>query len=192
MSVYFPRGQKSFGAIRKKFQEGVNVAKRRGASGIAFVTNQELKLSERAQLLDDAAPLQTDLFHLERLASILNSPANYGIRLEFLDIEMTKEEQVAYMALMDQDLRRVNEELLGVVKALKRGGSMPIPSEPLTVAPILSRSTLDAVFGDIPHKCSYCGFGFIVKDVLFDPMQLQAAACPKCGNVDRIQGLRIF
>ena len=33
------------------------------------------------------------IYHLERIANILNTPKMYGIRLEYLEIEMTKEEQ---------------------------------------------------------------------------------------------------
>jgi len=30
------------------------------------------------------------IYHLERIANILNTPKMYGIRLEYLEIEMTK------------------------------------------------------------------------------------------------------
>lgn len=51
-AVYFPRGQQTLKEIETKFQgdlEGVTV---NSAGGIAFVTNQELRLAERKQLQD--------------------------------------------------------------------------------------------------------------------------------------------
>lgn len=42
------------------------------------------------------------IIHLESLNNILNSPINYGIRMEFLDIDMTKEEQLAYFDSMSE------------------------------------------------------------------------------------------
>jgi hypothetical protein len=39
-----------------------------------------------------------DIFHIERNVGILNSPSNYGVRLEFLDIEITVGEQLAFFA----------------------------------------------------------------------------------------------
>lgn len=52
-------------------------------------------------------PNRGDLFHLERVASILDSPPCYGIRLEFLDLEMTKAEQLAFIASRDVALQRI-------------------------------------------------------------------------------------
>lgn len=42
--------------------------------------------------------IDVQIYHLERFATMLNSPANYGIRMEFLEIEMNKEEQLAFFA----------------------------------------------------------------------------------------------
>lgn len=96
MAVYFPREPKEFREIQEKFKSDMEGAKANNAHGIAFVTNQELTLGQRDTIRQDAGELEVDLFHLERVASILNAPRCYGIRLEFLDIEMTKEEQLAF------------------------------------------------------------------------------------------------
>jgi hypothetical protein len=45
-----------------------------------------------------------EIYHLERTATILNAPQNYGIRLEFLDIEMSKEEQLGFFAERDKKI----------------------------------------------------------------------------------------
>jgi len=87
MAVYFPRGQKSFSDISVKLQGDISGATRHDPSGIAFVTNQELSLSERQQLKQAVAPLKLELFHLERLTVILDSPSMAGVRKQFLGID---------------------------------------------------------------------------------------------------------
>src|SRR5690606_354118 len=74
------------------------------ANAFAFVTNQELLLGERKELKQLGKPYTIEVFHLERLAHILDSPENYGVRLEYLDIELTKEEQLAFYASKDRRL----------------------------------------------------------------------------------------
>jgi hypothetical protein len=56
MAVYFPHGQKSFSEIKKKFSEDIQGVTMNAAAGIAFVTNQELKLAERRLLRQMALP----------------------------------------------------------------------------------------------------------------------------------------
>ena len=87
MAVYFPRGQQSFAAIEKKFLDdlkGVDVHK---ADGIAFVTNQELRLAEREALVKKAAPHGAELYHLERLTALLDQPGLAAVRTQFLSID---------------------------------------------------------------------------------------------------------
>jgi hypothetical protein len=88
MAVYFPRGQQAFNAIRTKFEGDLGGAKRNSADGIAFVTNQEFALSEREDIKMLAASTVVDLFHLERIATILDSPDMAKVREQFLDIEV--------------------------------------------------------------------------------------------------------
>jgi hypothetical protein len=87
MAVHFPRGESTFTSIRKKFLEDVAGASAQAPYGIAFVTNQELALAERESLKESAAPLAVDLYHLERIATILDSPPMAEVRRQFLDIE---------------------------------------------------------------------------------------------------------
>jgi hypothetical protein len=93
---YFGNGKKTFKKIHEKFMHDIGILKTEKVNGFIFVTNQSLSLNERKKLKlgDNSAHL--DIFHLERLTHILNCPENYGIRLEFLDIEMNKEEQISY------------------------------------------------------------------------------------------------
>lgn len=87
MAVYFPRGEKSFREIKAKFLSDVAKVKRSDAAGIAFVINQELRLSERGDLENLASPLKVELFHLERVAGILDRPEMESVRRQFLLIE---------------------------------------------------------------------------------------------------------
>ncbi|WP_164462925.1 MULTISPECIES: glycine-rich domain-containing protein [Burkholderia cepacia complex] len=86
MAVYFPRGQKDFREVKDKFIADAEKVKENGAIGVAFVTNQELKRGERRELEDCAGDLKVDLFHLERIATILDRPAMELVRRQFLSI----------------------------------------------------------------------------------------------------------
>jgi hypothetical protein len=85
MAVYFPRGQQSFGAIRKKLLDDHKGVAANDAAGLVFVTNQELSLSER-RTLSAAATTPVEIYHLERVTAILDQPALYGVRAQFLGI----------------------------------------------------------------------------------------------------------
>lgn len=102
-ACYFPRGQRDFKDITNKFLLDLNGVEKNKADGIAFVTNQELKLSERKQLIDLGNKYIVDIYHLERIVSIIDSPSNYGIRYDFLDIEFTKEELLSFQAIRDKE-----------------------------------------------------------------------------------------
>jgi hypothetical protein len=85
--VYFPRGQKRLKSIVSKFRRDAACASQSGAEGIAFVTNQELKLAEREKFKNAGAPILVELFHLERITAILDTPGMAATRAQFLDIE---------------------------------------------------------------------------------------------------------
>jgi hypothetical protein len=110
-AAYFPRGQKAIKEIKKKFNLDIKGIKKNKVSGLAFVTNQELTLGERKELKDIGKPHTIEIFHLERLTHILDTAKNYGIRLEFLDIELTKEEQLSYFASRDEKMTGLSEKL---------------------------------------------------------------------------------
>lgn len=110
-AVYFPRGQQSFPDIKKKFAHDLDGVKANNAEGLAFVTNQELRLGERKILTELMPEVDVQIYHLERIASLLNTPSFYGIRMEFLDIEMSKEEQLSFFADQDQRLARIESTL---------------------------------------------------------------------------------
>lgn len=87
MAVYFSRGQQSLKAIQTKLQNDLAGVAKNNVMGIAFVTNQELSLSERATLNGLCAPASLELFHLERIATLLDQPRMVQVRQQFLYID---------------------------------------------------------------------------------------------------------
>jgi hypothetical protein len=86
MASYFPRGQQDFKTIKVKFMNDLASASTNGVQGIAFVTNQELRLAERRELTE-ATNLKVEIYHLERLTTILDQPSMASVRKQFLQIE---------------------------------------------------------------------------------------------------------
>jgi len=119
-AVYFPRGQQDFYKIKDKFAHDLEGVKQNGANGIAFVTNQELRLSERKIISELDANIDVQIYHLERIASLLNSPQYYGVRMEFLEIEMNKEEQVAFFANQNDKMNNIETVLERLVSSIER------------------------------------------------------------------------
>jgi hypothetical protein len=131
-ACYFPRGEQNFGVIKTKFINDLKGVSKNTAEGIAFVTNQELTLSARDELVKEAGCAKVDLFHLERIASILDSPQCYGIRLEFLDIEMTKEEQVAFFGTVANVVGELQSQMRDLLETLNNANiSSVVPTEQL-------------------------------------------------------------
>lgn len=130
-AVYFPRGQQTFASIKDKFLHDLAGVKANDAEGLAFLTNQELRLGERKELSELSGDVDVQIYHLERIGSLLNTPSCYGIRMEFLDIEMSKEEQLAFFADNDQRLARIETTmerlLLGLDEYKAVSGLVPPP-----------------------------------------------------------------
>ncbi len=122
-ACYFPRGQQGFKAIEEKLVGDFAGVARNGADGIVFVSNQELTLGERKTLQGVGKDAIVEIYHLERLASVLNTPKNYGIRFEYLDLRPTDAEYVAFMAAWDekhvQRLQEVNGRLDVLLKRME-------------------------------------------------------------------------
>lgn len=86
-AVYFPRGQQTFTAIENKFDADLEGARTRAAAeAFVFVTNQELRLSER-EALKAKWPEHVVVIHLEDATAILDQPSMAQVRLQFLGIE---------------------------------------------------------------------------------------------------------
>lgn len=87
MAVYFPRNQKSFKEIKDKFIEDCNGVISNSANGIAFVSNQELRLSQRSEL-EQLVSFPVEIYHLERVTTILDQPIMAAVRKQYLDIDV--------------------------------------------------------------------------------------------------------
>lgn len=85
MAAYFPRQQQSFSAIKSKFVADFQGVDRNEAHGMAFVTNQELTLAERAELTM-ASVGRADIYHLERIVALLDQPSMHSVRSQYLGI----------------------------------------------------------------------------------------------------------
>jgi hypothetical protein len=90
MAVYFPRGEQKFTDVESKFLADISSARTNDIGGFVFVTNQEIRLAERSQLKAACSDLSCEIFHLERVATILDSPQMHEVRAQFLSIDYQK------------------------------------------------------------------------------------------------------
>ncbi len=98
-AVYFPTGPVRFTAVKTKFKNDLAGATA-DHKGFAFVTNQALSPTQRRTLskLATDAQKEVEILHLERLRALLDSPSGYGVRIQFLRIQMTLEEQLSWFS----------------------------------------------------------------------------------------------
>lgn len=87
MAVYFPRSNPSFNEIKAKFKSDLDGALKYSPHGVAFVTNQELTLGQRSTLKALTEAVEVDIFHMERVAALLDQPVMAGLRQQFLGID---------------------------------------------------------------------------------------------------------
>ena len=182
---YFPRGQQPFKKIADKFKLDLLGVEGNQVDGIAFVTNQELRLGEREKLEKLAGQAEVELLHLERITSIIDSPPCYGLRLEYLDIEMTKEDQIAFIADRDIMIGKFQNALDTIIVQLENSKLLKTLSSGQIQASVpLSeikefKSILDSIAGFDPHTT-----------VCFDPYAIGAWSFGT-GRTGHVNGLRV-
>lgn len=110
MAVYFSRGERNFKQIETKLVSDIESARKHSPHGVVFVTNQELRLSERAELETRGGDVAVDIFHLERVAHVLDKPQMASIRQQYLGIPagrppmfITAEVMGSARAFIDED-----------------------------------------------------------------------------------------
>ena len=134
-AAYFPTSDQPFKKIQDKLEHDLPGVAKNSADGLVFLTNQSLTPGERKTLSDIAinAGHKSIIYHLERLRAILDGPAGYGVRLEFLDIEMAREEQLSFFSKWDQSFSdRLTEHSLFIVRQIsKKLDSLIGPTESL-------------------------------------------------------------
>ena len=121
-AAYFPTEQVTFAKIKAKFRKDLKKAKRHNREGLVFVTNQAIGPNHRATLEQIASDngMDASLLHRERMRNLLDSPAGYGVRLEFLRIPMKEEEQFAYFASSGKKLEYALERQASAIRSLAR------------------------------------------------------------------------
>jgi hypothetical protein len=97
-ACFFPPTPNSPAKVREKFVHDMKGAIERRANGLVFMANQHIKIGEREKLkgLARKKRLEVEIFHVERIRNLLDSPVGYGLRLEFLGIPMAMEEQISF------------------------------------------------------------------------------------------------
>ena len=107
-AAYFPTTTSSFRDVVKKFKEDFIGVRKHSVPGFTFLTNQRLTPGERAKLIEHAerVSVTAEVYHLERLRGILDTPKGYGIRLEYLRILMSEEEQISFFSALNYDVTR--------------------------------------------------------------------------------------
>lgn len=188
VAVYFPRGQKTLREIQDKFNADLANAKSQDAKVFVFFTNQELTLGERAMLEDSAPSITVDIYHLERIASCLDSPRGYGLRLEFASIEMTKEEQVSFFNDRDQILYEIRDQLSSLAPKKKKKKSSGIETVIVQQDDMYSSmSTLSSILGSKLIECKECGEVFRAQrsypTSFLVTNALETVTCPACGKL---------
>lgn len=105
-AAYFPSTPSSFTEVKKKFRNDLLGPTANAVNGFIFVVNQHLTIGERTELvrLTDGVVEVAEIYHLERLRAVLDSPTGCGLRLEYLQIPMSHEEQIAYWSSANIDV----------------------------------------------------------------------------------------
>ena len=96
--------------ITNKFKEDLKRAldAKADLKSFAFATNVDLSPGEEDVLTEHARVsgiVRTDIYDRERLRLKLDRPEAYGLRLEFLGVEMSKEEQVSFFREHGKELQ---------------------------------------------------------------------------------------
>lgn len=98
--------------VKKKYKSDLKAALKHNTTlkGFLFFTNIDLTPGEQKELIAHATKngiKHAEIFHRERLRQVLDSPEGLGYRLQYLDIPMSQEEQVAFINGLQR--RRENE-----------------------------------------------------------------------------------
>jgi fido (protein-threonine AMPylation protein) len=111
-AAYFPTTAQDFKSIKEKFEHDLEGVTKNKADGIAFLTNQKLTPAERDELIKIASDKgqKAIVYHNERIRVLLDSPLGFALRLEYLGIGMTLEEQLSFFSEQRNYLKRLLKE----------------------------------------------------------------------------------
>lgn len=106
VAVYFPRGPQSFGTTRAKFSHDLPGVAASGATGMVFFTNQEVTRTQREELRYAGGDIVVEVYHLERLTTILDQPAMHAVREQFLGIDTAARETLLSLQVAEAAAKR--------------------------------------------------------------------------------------
>lgn len=164
-AVHFPPTAVGFAAVRRKFLSDLSKVVK-DHRGFAFVTNRPLTVAQVTSLREAGREVgkEVDIFALERIRTLLDQPRGYGIRLQFLRIAMTTEDQLSWFAESDdrvlnalnintreiislreimRGVARGNDEIMRTMSAV--GGILPPTPDLLTSTNFVSRTSMSQV-----------------------------------------------
>lgn len=165
MAVYFPRGQQPLKDIKDKLIHDLQGVAAANADGLVFVTNQELRLSDRKAIKALAGKTPIRLFHLERITAILDQPLMSAVRKQFLGIDFDPTVRAALQVLCapGRTEAEIREAIIGLAAAQKE---------------MLSRNVESG-----ESRCTACGSTDIRYSVThFDRGSLEWWFCGECGE----------
>ncbi len=122
-AAFFPTTEQTFSAISAKFRHDLAGVRTNGVDGIVFITNQPLTPGGRETLVVAAAAEghKAIIYHLERLRALLDSPIGYGVRLEFLQVPLSLEEQLSFFSNRDASVTdALRQHTAAVIAAFDR------------------------------------------------------------------------
>lgn len=122
-AAYFATGEKSFNDTKRKFEGDLLGVRANEADGIVFITNQKLSPTEREDLIQtaDESGSKAILYHRERIRTILDSPQGFAHRLEYLGLDMSKEEQLSFFSQWDMIFnQKLQDQSEYIISALSR------------------------------------------------------------------------
>jgi len=101
---------------KRKFKEDLKAAKEelKSLDSFVFFTNVDLTPKEIEDLKKYAFSndiLHCEIFYRERLRQILDSIIGYGLRLQYLGIEMSQEEQVSFVEMIGNKNKKELDEI---------------------------------------------------------------------------------
>ena len=119
--------------VKKKFGDDLRAALAENPSlkGFAFLTNVDLTPAEQDRLKQPAKTkglVHVDVFIRERLRLALDNVEGWGFRLQFLEIEMSREEQLAFLdrfgarleTLFERQRLELEQRQMGIDDKLRR------------------------------------------------------------------------
>lgn len=126
-ACYFATTRKTAGAIRKKYLHDSREIALNGADGFCFFVNQRLTMDQENSLSEQLPDSDVDIFSLDRIRHLLHTPLGSIARLEYLGIELTKEEQLSFLNATKLDvstqLDRIERSQESILAAILRASS---------------------------------------------------------------------